>query len=148
VSCPGFNSAGVQSLDSVSLNFYADYQFGTTNSNDVKVTFTVANPAGVGWSVTSEGIDVTGALSSSGTNPAIPFADSAVSGVNFADFVNAFNVGISSAIVSGGAATSSGAVSITYNYTPSGTTPEPVSMLLLGSGLLGLAVVGRKFARK
>jgi hypothetical protein len=149
VSCPGFSSVGIQSLDTVSLNFFADYQFGTTGANDIKVTFAVGNPAGVGWSVTSQNIDVTGGLSSSGTNPGIPVADSAVSGVNFADFANAFNVGISSAIMAGGAATSSGAVSITYSYTPIPTgTPEPVSMLLLGSGLVGVAVLGRKFARK
>jgi hypothetical protein len=42
----------------------------------------------------------------------------------------------------------SGQVYVQYNYTPAGSAPEPVSMLLLGSGLLGVAVIGRKFARK
>jgi hypothetical protein len=41
-------------------------------------------------------------------------------------------------------------VFIQYTYdTASSSTPEPVSMILFGTGLLGLSIVGRKkFARK
>lgn len=40
--------------------------------------------------------------------------------------------------------TSSGNVFVQYSYTTSSLTPEPVSMLLLGSGMLALSVIGRK----
>jgi len=38
---------------------------------------------------------------------------------------------------------------VIYTYTPGTTTPEPVSMVLFGSGLLAVSLLGRKkFARK
>lgn len=36
----------------------------------------------------------------------------------------------------------------TLNYTPSATSPEPGSMMLLGSGLVAFAFAGRKLVRK
>ena len=141
VSCAGFSAGGT--LTGASLALYADYTFGGA-SNDIKLQFTVGAPAGVTWASSSVAIDVTGGFSSSGSTPAVPVNDAATAGISNANFASAFNVGVASSVVSGSAGTSSAGIQITYTYTPTGTTPEPGSITLLGAGLIGLAFVGRK----
>jgi len=63
-----------------------------------------------------------------------------------------FNINVS-AYVDGGSfsqGTSDAHATVTYTYTAITTSsPEPVSMVLFGGGLLGLSIIGRKkFARK
>lgn len=55
-----------------------------------------------------------------------------------------------SSITGGAAQGVSGLVTVVYTYTATTTgTPEPISMLLFGSGLLAVSLLGRKkFARK
>ena len=139
VSCAGFTPA-LGTLIGVTLNLFADYQFGSTGANDIKVSFAVGAPAGVTWDNAAPIIDVTGGISS--TAPLIPVADNATAGITNANFASAFNVGVSSAVVTGSAATSSGPVTFTYNYTS--PTPEPATLSMMGLGLLGLGVIGRK----
>ena len=68
----------------------------------------------------------------------------------------AFNLAANGASTAGGsgnlvtqfADTARSTVTITYTYSESGTTPEPATMAMLGSALIGLGVLGRKrFAR-
>ena len=47
VTCAAFNNA-LGTLNSGTLNLFADYTFGGA-SNDIKLTFTIGNPAGVTW---------------------------------------------------------------------------------------------------
>lgn len=44
----------------------------------------------------------------------------------------------------GGDGTIGGQLTVTYDYTPEGSLPEPTTMALLGGGLLGLAAIIRK----
>ena len=142
VSCPGFSVAG-GTLTGASLALVADYTFGNIGvNNDILLTFSVGAPIGVNWASTSVDVHSTGQFNSSSTTPPIPVNDLAVTGVSNAAFASAFNVGVSSSVVSGGAGTSSAGVSITYIY--NAATPEPGSIALLGSGLIGLALAGRK----
>ena len=141
ISCPGFSAAGT--LAGASLTLYADYTFGGS-SNDIQLTFSVGAPAGVTWNQSSVVIDVTGGFSSSGSSPAVPYADAATAGVSNAAFASAFNVGVSSTVVSGSAGTSSGGAQVTYTYNVISATPEPGTIALLGSGLIGLALAGRR----
>ena len=143
VSCPGFAGAPAgEFLSGASLSLVADYTFGTAASNDIKLTFTIGAPVGVTWASSSVAIDVLGGFNSSSTSPAIPRTVNATGGITAGNFASAFNVGIASSVVSGGAGTSSAGATIIY--TTSSLTPEPGSIALLGSGLAGLAVLGRK----
>lgn len=115
VSCPAFSVPGA-TLTGVTLTFLADYQFGGTTVTDmVPVVFTPAGPGGVTWSPTTQTLTVTGGLSSTTTTPG---GSSAVSGVSSAAFAAAFNVTVSSSVSAGTVATSSGAVSVVYTFTP------------------------------
>jgi len=50
---------------------------------------------------------------------------------------------------SGSALAATGYAQVVYDYNVTSSTPEPVSMFLLGGGLLGVSLLGRrKFARK
>lgn len=139
VSCAGFNGS-LGTLTGASLNLDGDYQFGTTGSNDIRITFAVTQPAGVTWADAAPFIDVTGGQSS-GAIPSID--DLATAGITNANFASAFDVGVSSSVITGGAATSSGAVTITYTYTPT-NVPEPITLSVFGAGLAGAAALRRR----
>lgn len=121
VSCPAFTVAGA-TLNSVTLNYFADYQFGTGAVNTVQVTFTPAGPAGVTWTPPSSMVNVTGGASSGAIGTG---SSSATAGVSAANFAAAFNVNITSAVTAGVVATSSGAVTVTYDYTAAPPPPPP-----------------------
>ena len=143
-SCGGFNSA-LGTLTGATLNLLADYEFGAGASNDIRMSFTIGAPAGVTWASSLVVVDVTGGFNSTTFVPPVPVSDNATGGISNANFASAFNVGVSSAVVTGGAATSSGGVQVTYTYTAAATiSPEPGTTALLASGLIGLALLGRK----
>lgn len=142
VSCPAFSVAG-GTLTGVALSYSADYQFGATSgTNMVQVTFVPAGPAGVTWNPASQMLTVSGGASS-GTEPT--GGSSATAGITNSAFSAAFTVNISSSVTSGTVATSAGAVSIVYTYTPppaitlacptsTGMVGTPYSSALVASG--------------
>src|SRR5271165_6887995 len=146
VSCPAFSVPGA-TLTGVTLTYRADYQFGNTGgATDIAVTFVPAGPGGVTWTPASQKLDVLNDAAMDGSSGGEPAGGSnATAGVSTAAFAAAFNVNISSAVVTGTAATSSGAVSIVYTYTPApaltlacpastGTVGVPYSSALVASG--------------
>jgi hypothetical protein len=141
VSCPPFTVPGA-TLTAVTLTFVGDYQFGTTATNTVQITFLPAGPAGVTWSPASVTLTDTGGASS-GTEPM--GTSNAASGISTAAFAAAFNVNVSSVVTQGGVADSSGAVSVVYTYNPppalvvtcpatTGTVGTPYSSALVATG--------------
>ena len=138
VSCPAFSGGGT--LTGVKLTLSGDYQFGSDGSNDIRISFAVNNPAGVTWADAAPFGDVTGGVSS---GSALNIADLATAGITNANFASAFDVDVSSAVITGSAATSSGAVQITYTFTPT-SVPEPITLSLFGAGLAGAAALRRR----
>jgi hypothetical protein len=59
-----------------------------------------------------------------------------------------FTVSISSSVTGGTVTASSAGVVIEFDYTQNSTTPEPMSMMLVGGGLLGLGLVASKLRKK
>jgi hypothetical protein len=137
VSCPGFSGGGT--LTGAELLLSGDYQFGSDGSNDIRISFGVNNPAGVTWADNAPFGDVTGGISS-GT--ALSLSDLATGGVSNAAFASAFLVDVSSAVIAGSAATSSGAVQIKYTFSES--VPEPITLSIFGAGLAGAAALRRR----
>jgi hypothetical protein len=125
ISCPPFTIGGGAILNSVTLNYSADYQFGGAGPNTVMTTFTPAGPPGVTWAAPSTTTTQTGGTSSGSIATASAVAASGVSAANFAA---AFNVNVSAALTQGTVATSSGAVSVTYVYTAAPPPPPPTTM--------------------
>jgi hypothetical protein len=115
VSCPPFTVPG-GTLTAVALSYSADYQFGSNpGPNSVNVVFVPAGPGGVTWSPASQTLTVTGGPSSGAI---VTGGSNATGGVSSAAFAAAFNVNISSSVTQGTVATSSGAVSVVYTFTP------------------------------
>lgn len=119
ISCPPFTVGGGAILNSVTLNYSADYQFGGAGPNTVTTTFVPVGPAGVTWAAPSTTTTQTGGTSSGSIVTASAVAATGISATNFAA---AFNVNVSAALSQGTVATSSGAVSVTYDYT---SAPQP-----------------------
>ncbi len=133
VSCPAFSVPGT--LTGVTLSYIADYQFGGA-ANNIAVVFAPAGPGGVTWTLATTTLNVIGA-GSSGSEPT--GSATATAGVSNAAFSAAFNVNVSSSVVTGSVLTSSGAVSIVYTFTP----PPAISLSCPAStGQVGIPYVG------
>lgn len=143
MQCPAFAVPG-GALTGVRLTYTADYQFGLSPANTVEVTFAPAGPPAVLWDATVK-LSASGGLSpgqvpTGGAN--------AIAGVSAAAFGSPFIVNVSSMVTAGGVATSSGAVSVAYTYTPaapmtltcpanSATLATPYSSALVATGASG-----------
>ncbi len=131
-------------LNSVTVNFLADYQFGSA-SNMVDVTFvpsTAGMPGGSAWTPPSMTLTVIGGNSSPSPLPSGSSSLNAA-GIAYA-FANGFNVAISSSVVSGQVATSSGSAAVVYNYTAPTGVPEPATFAIVGGGLMALGLIARR----
>jgi hypothetical protein len=130
VTCPPFNVPG-GTLTQVTLSFAADYQFGgTTGTNAVRLTFVPAGPAEVTWSPLSVTLTTSGGRSS---GPA-PTGIMNASGISAEAFATPFTVNVTSEVAVGMVASSSGAATVVYTYTP----PPPITLACPGdSGTVG-----------
>jgi hypothetical protein len=145
VSCPPFNVPGA-TLTAATLSYRADYQFGNLGTTNIAVTFAPAGPGGVTWTPSSQTLNVLNDAAMDGSSGGEPSGGSnATAGVSNAAFASAFNVNISSSVVTGSVLTSSGSVSIVYTYTPAlaltlscpastGTVGTPYSSALVAAG--------------
>lgn len=165
-------SLGAITLNSVSISALTDYTKGNgtasdPNDNSAGFTFSAAST----WSAAHPGaftstmnlatgvtVFTVGNLSSDGST----FTNTTASGLGGTAFIqpttdnenaltNTSTIDVSAFVDAGGFSqgVSDASVQVTYNYTPvTTTTPEPASVLFLGSGLLSLCFFGwRKFAR-
>jgi len=166
-SCAGETLPAGYTITSVEVYYLADFQFGqTTNgSNNTINTIEQANGAGAWASAGGSGgppgpgqsdpyTCVTSGQFSSNTGPCTGFAplglsaafSYATAGLGTNTFA-AFTVSITASEVGGtNVANSSYANIVEYDYTP--PVPEPASLMMVGSGLLGLGVLASKLRKK
>jgi hypothetical protein len=170
------SSLGAITITAESVKLFNDFQFGdgsSTDPRDNSAAFLFTNSATT-WGQTAAGAGLINGLSGSGsklytvgnisssanTYCAAPGsftpgtcdynqpATDAVTGA----FLNSFTVNVAASVDAGGfsGGDSSARVQVMFTYnTVTSSTPEPVSMMLFGSGLLALSVIGRKkFSRR
>jgi len=168
-------SLGAITLSAVSVSIFTDYTAGNGNANDpndnsagfqftnAAATWAAAQP-GAFTSTMNLGTIVTlftvGNLSSTATT----FTNTKTGGLGGTSYVlpttdaqtgsllGVFSIGATGNVDAGGFTNgaSDARITATFTYTPVTTSsPEPVSMLLFGSGLLAVSLIGRKkLARK
>jgi hypothetical protein len=147
------NAPGQDTITGISIFFVADFQIGLTPGlNQVEVAF--ANPSLYSWSASPTTCIVSGTGGNSSANSCTAFSGSVnapgtssssdTDGTLNTDAATAFTVAVSSVVDSGAVQTSSGDVIVSYQYTLNSSTPEPATLGLVGSALLGLGLLTRK----
>jgi len=143
ISCGGFDSGAGDIITSATLlaTFgFTNGPFGTTSGSTASETVTAGAGAFNTDTVTET---LTGGNVSTGYSPAVPDTLGTVSPGT--ETFGTFSVSVSSTCCSaGGPVDTSGQVIVQYTYSSTTGAPEPVSMLLFGSGLLAVSLVGRK----
>ncbi len=166
-------SLGSITLSAVNIEIFTDYQFGNGQSSDPtdnSAGFTFTNGATT-WSALTAGVSTTtmslnggvtlfvvGNLSSqadtftnttSGGLGGTGYAEPAVDNVT-GTLLDNYTVPVTAFVDAGGFTSGASVARVTVEYTyTQNTTPEPATMMLIGSGLLAVAALGRKrFAKK
>jgi hypothetical protein len=160
ISCPSFTVPTGYTLTSVDITVNDDFSsaVGTgTSTSQLTYTFTgfsisqlTSTVSGIGSSnaptFTGTGCSLPGAH---GNATAIDCTDTSV-GVPSTTSFNALSISVSETWTSGGLQ-SNGAETINisefFTYTPTVSTPEPASLMMIGGGLIGLAMVARRKRR-
>jgi hypothetical protein len=170
-TCPAFTIPSGDTLTQVTLILQGDFQLGNSGGNTLNWTYTVNNPvngitlnggateavsgSGGGSSSYTWSAD-TGCTAPDSLETPTPLVDGADcnTGVNFTNpstsTFGGFTVGISGSWNAGSAGLqtngSEGAtvVEAIFTYTPTGTVPEPSTLMMIGGGLVGLVVVSRR----
>jgi hypothetical protein len=168
-TCPTAASLGITGSLTVAsefVNYTSDWATATSNNVNfnTQYTFTGATLAFANDTVTSTCVSTgcsngsAGPVSTDGLslNPLTNNPNGWQTGgtvlAGFYDAVSSFGtitVNYTNTDVSGAALSASGYAQVVYDYNVTSSTPEPISMFLLGGGLLGVSLLGRrKFARK
>ena len=133
----------------------ADYTGGGgSTTNTVQTTFTNSAVGLAAFSGSPANCSVTGGANSApsgcnsnysfgGSMGTLPFLTGAASTA-----AAGFTVSISSALSAGSVTDSTAGVVIEFDYTQNSTTPEPMTMMLVGGGLLGLGLAVSKRRKK
>jgi hypothetical protein len=139
----------------IEVIYMADYSAGNfATTNTAQVVFTPQNLDG-GWSPASMTCTATGTFNSATDSCNNPPPAPTVQG-NFSSALgtqaqlialagSSFTVSETATLVQGTVSNSTGTVFVQYDYSaPTTGAPEPTTMALVGSALIGLGIIGRK----
>jgi hypothetical protein len=153
--CPTAATLGISNVSSETLVYNSDYSNGEASNVTTSTTWTFAG------ATLQFGADTTTSTGGSNSNPAVSTDGLTIQPLTnlppvvlagFYDTASAFGtitVNWTNSATVGSAVQATGYAQVIYDYSVTSSSPEPVSMLLLGSGLLGLSFIGRKkFAKK
>ncbi len=144
IACPSIDAGLGNIITSWGIQATGDYTggpFGTTSGTTVSMTYTVVGGLN---NIQSQLLLVSGGNSSNGFVPGTPFTLGPTQNPG-TQTVNAFTVTINSLLSAGGpVGASTGQVVINYETRPVSDTPEPATLGLMGSALLGLGFFGRR----
>ena len=156
--CAAFTVPMGDTLTSVQVNISGDWSLGVVGGNTLDYTFTITGgtPAFTPMTLT-EAVSGSSGFSNSFTFagcPEVGTSDTAtctdnLSLVGLATYASVVVTGSGSWAAGSAGLTPTGAedfgvVSIIFTYGPTVTTPEPASLLMIGGGLIGLAVFARR----
>jgi hypothetical protein len=142
---------GGGTVTSEEILYYSDYSNGLSTTVDVTTLFTFSGFA-------ANASDTLTSLGGSNSTPATSGDGASFSPLNpgppvtIAGFINAYTlptdvvtINYTNTCVSGCAVAQTGIAQLVFSYTPAVVgSPEPGSMMLLGSGLLAAGLLGRK----
>jgi hypothetical protein len=148
ISCQSWNAIAPAGSTFVNaqLVYNADMVVNSTipiSADSVTLTFTAGN----GFSPDPATINITNPPGQTNPKTCTPPGCSVTSTSTTVNLAAVVNVLLASGVNSGTSVQSSnGSVQLVYNYTPAvtGTTPEPVTMSLIGLGLLYLGLAARR----
>jgi len=147
-SCGGFTAPAGTYIDSVTVEVFNSYTGGAAGGNSFTFTWSDGVSAFSNVDTASGGIAST-LYTGAPTNPISQFSSEAnlvdpISGTSTTAF-SAFTENVS---IAGGTLATNGHLFadayVTYDYLPSSTTPEPGTLAMIGSGLLGFGMLLRK----
>jgi len=147
-SCGGFTAPAGDYIDSVTVEVFNSFTGGAAGSNSFTFTWSNGISAFANTDTASGGIAST-LYSGTPTSPISQFS----SETNLVDHISgtstlAFAGFTESVSIAGGTLASNGHLFadafVTYDYLPSTTTPEPGTLAMIGSGLLGFGMLLRK----
>jgi len=153
LTCPTFGTIdGGGTVTGATMIFLSDYSNGLSSTVTEVTNFTFS---GGSLTITSDNVTTTGTSSSSSysdTAGATLVAFGAETSTSLAGFLDGINstsnstqivAAYTNTITSGSVVAGTGYTELILTYTPN-STPEPGSMMLLGSGLLAAGLIGRK----
>jgi hypothetical protein len=161
--CGGINVSGVAGISSISGFLLLDNDMSSvqTNNDSTQTVYTItgstvaispvtlntSTPDGITTTYTCGGAGVyagpyllNGALIPAGCNT----NGDALTGLSISAANPGLTIAYANSVISGTMVAATGYADIVYTYTTVSGTPEPVSMLLFGSGLLAVSLIGRK----